>query len=198
MKASLTILDDLLPVERAYAIREEVLTQGFKDIEFMHGLYQGTNIEYRPSDIREAISAFFDGREIKMHVSAFRSGHKETSLHVNIHADNTIGAWAYVYYLSLPQDCQGGTAFWKMRGTEWQEMPTQKYIEENGISLEWIVSKWKKPEDWDMVSLAGMKFNRLILYPTEAFHSRFPLEGWGDPDDLEHARLVQVGFFDVI
>lgn len=198
MNAALTILDDFIPVERARIIREEVLTRGFKDIPFMHGLYQGTNMEYQPPDMVQSISDFFDGREIKVHVSAFRAGHKDTKLHVNIHADNTIGQWAGVYYLSLPEDCRGGTAFWKMKGTEWQEMPTQQYIEENGISLEWIVSKWTKPEDWDMISLAGMKFNRFIMYPTKTFHSRFPLQGWGEPDELEHARLVWVVFFDVL
>ena len=197
MIPSLTIIDNLLPENTALRLRREVLSQEFKDVPYMGGLYQGTNMEFAPPEIPQAISDFF-ARNIEVKVQAFRSGHEETKLHVNIHADNPISIWASVYYLNLPEDCQGGTAFYQMKETGWHDMPTQKILDESGHDLDWVRDKWVTPEDWNMTDLAAMRFNRLIIYPTKRFHSRFPLQGWGKKESPEHARLVWVSFFDLI
>lgn len=195
MIPSLTVIDNLVPDDKATQIREEVLKQGFKDIPFMGGLYQGTNMDFCPPEIPQAIANFF-GREINMKVQAFRSGHDETRLHVNIHADNPIARWAGVYYLNLPEDCRGGTAFYRMKNKGWNDMPTQPEMEAKGVDLDWVRDQWTKPQSWDLTDIASMRFNRLIIYPTQRFHSRWPLEGWGKQSNPEHARLVWVGFWD--
>lgn len=196
MIPALTIIDDFLVNEKAEEIRREALKAGFKDLQFMGGTYQGTGIEYRPPELAEAISQFFGGREIKVHVSAFRLGHKDTTLHVNIHSDNVIARWAGVYYLNPPEQCKGGTAFYKLKGVNWETMPTQDILDASGHDLDWLRDKWTNEEAWDLISLAGMKWNRFIFYPTEYFHSRYPLNGWGS--EPEESRLVWVVFFDVI
>lgn len=197
MHPALTLVDEFLPHETALRIREGALAAGFKDLHFMGGTYQGTGVEFKPPEPKKALEAFF-GSPVHIHISAFRSGHEDTKLHVNIHADNPVGRWAGVYYLNLPEDCKGGTAFWRMKETGWDEMPTQEVLDASPLNLEQVKEKWERPEDWDMVSLAGMKFNRFIFYPTPYFHSRFPLEGWGKQSDPAHARLVWVVFFDVL
>lgn len=195
MTPALTIIDHLLPDDRALEIRNTAIAVGFKDLNYMSGVYQGTCVDYRPPDMQGALEAFM-GRPIKIHMQAFRNGHKDTTLHVNIHADNVITQWAAVYYLNLPDQCHGGTAFWSMKETGWDKMPTQEIMDASGHDLEWVKDQWSKPEAWQLDSIAGMKFNRLIFYPTFYFHSRYPLQGWGE--GAEDGRLVWVCFFDVI
>lgn len=191
-QTSLIVVDDFMP--NALEIREKALAAGFKDHYYMEGTYQGTGISYNPPEIREALESFFN-KKLDFTITAFRSGHKDTKLHVNIHADNSVSDWAYVYYLNLPEDCFGGTAFYTLKEYAWDKMPTQEMLEERGKTLEWMTDKWTKPDAWQLNTVAGMKFNRMIVYPTQYFHSRFPLDGWGDADKPEHARLVNVGFF---
>lgn len=192
---ALTIIDDFLPTERALEVRSRALDAGFEDIEFMQGTYQGTGLNYNPPDMVDGLARFF-GRPVVAKVSAFRSGHEKTDLHVNIHADNVITKWAAVYYLNLPEQCKGGTAFYRLKETGWDQMPTQEQLEEKGKNLEWMLDKWTNEDAWDRETIAGMKFNRLIFYPSQYFHSRFPLKGWGATP--EEARLIWVCFFDIL
>lgn len=195
MIPALTVIDDFLPVDRAIEIRKGAIDAGFEDLKFMGGTYQGSGITYRPTDMAQAIANFFGG-PIEIHVSAFRSGHKDTTLHVNIHSDNSICAWAGVYYLNLPEQCKGGTAFYTLKETGWDTMPTQERLDASGHDLDWMKSKWTDESQWTLNSVAGMKFNRFIFYPTQYFHSRYPLQGWGEKS--EDARLVWVCFFNIL
>ncbi len=46
---------------------------------------------------------------------------------------------------------------------------------------------------WQMAGFTEAKFNRLIFYPSTAFHSRYPRHAFGTtPED---GRLVLVAFF---
>lgn len=194
MHPSLTIIDDLLPHGVALSVRESAIEAGFETIQYMGGTYQGTGLKYNPDCIKQKIEEVF-GRSLEFDKTAFRLGHKDTQLHVNIHADNVVSEWAGVYYLNLPQDCYGGTAFYTLKDTGWDTMPTQQQLDEKGLTLDWLRDKWTKEEAWNLNTVAGMKFNRLIFYPTRYFHSRFPLTGWGEEAKPCHARLVWVGFW---
>jgi hypothetical protein len=196
MIASLTIIDGLLSNERALAVRQHALDKGFQNYEYMQGVYQGTGLDCLP-DVKERISDVVGG-PIEVKIQAFRSGHEKTDLHTNIHADNPIAKWAFVYFLNLPEQCRGGTAFYRLKKTGWDTMPTQPQLDEAGLDMEWMRKAWGDESYWDLVSIAGMKFNRLIFYPTAYFHSRYPLKGWGPEEKPEEARLVQVGFFDIL
>lgn len=192
MHPSLTIIDDLLT--NAEEIREKALAAGFKDYDWMQGTYQGTGLDFNPPEIKAQIEKVFD-RSLEFEITAFRLGHKNTQLHVNIHADNVVSEWAGVYYLNPPEQCYGGTAFYTLKETGWDTMPTQEQLDKAGKNLDWLRDKWTNEDAWNLNTVAGMKFNRLIFYPTRYFHSRFPLQGWGDEDKPESARLVWVGFW---
>lgn len=192
MKTSLTIIDDFMP--NPEEIRKKALEAGFEDFPYMQGVYQGTGLNYKCPELREQIQNVFQ-RELDFHVSAFRSGGEETKLHVNIHADNSVSDFAGVYYLNLPEQCKGGTAFYTLKEYGWDEMPTEEQLKEKGKNLEWMTSKWTQPDAWELNTVAGMKFNRLIIYPTQYFHSRYPLEGWGTTP--ENSRLVWVSFWKI-
>ena len=116
MTLGLSIIDNLLPEEKALKLREDLLKSGFTDTFFMKAKYQGTNMEVPMDDIFIALSDVFS-RPVKPEMGAFRLGHKDTELHTNIHADNPVAPWACVYYLNLPEQCKGGTAFYKHKET---------------------------------------------------------------------------------
>ena len=48
-------------------------------------------------------------------------------------------------------------------------------------------------QKFNFQSLVPMKENRLVVYPSDLFHSRYPFEGWGTSQ--QDGRVVIVGFF---
>lgn len=197
MRPALNIIDDFLPQEIAQSLRDEVLESGFEDVAYMKGIYQGSNLTVSRAPLAIGISEAM-GAPVSIKMSAFRLGHKETDLHTNIHADNPISEFAAVYYMNLPQQCFGGTAFYRHKPTDWQEMPTQEQLDDAQMTIDDMRESWGKEKDWDMISLAGMRWNRMITYPTKSFHSRYPLKGWGDKASPKDCRLICALFFDIL
>lgn len=200
MTPVLTIIDDFLDANRFKQIRAEVLAKGFgtKMIrECKDGPdvpYENVQLDYMPPDFQERLPYVF-GRPLQILKQAFRLGFKDSQLHNLVHSDNCVAQIAAVYFMNLIEDCVGGTAFWRHRKHGWEMMPTQKEIDDAGYSLERLAADWQDENAWTLVSLAGMKPNRMITYPTHAFHSRFPFQGFGSKDNTEHARLIYCSFF---
>ena len=74
-------------------------------------------------------------------------------------------------------------------------MPSKEHFDAKEGSLEHFKESWSHEDDWDLITLAGMRFNRAIVYPSSYFHSRYPLKGWGDKDKPEECRLIGALFF---
>lgn len=114
-----------------------------------------------------------------------------------IHSDALYDSHALVLYLSKPEDCKGGTAFWRHKRTGFTAWPTQRQILAKGKNpqrvWEGITKDWDDLNAWEQTHLAEMKFNRAICYPTSMFHSRFPFAAFGDCP--ENGRLVFCSFF---
>jgi hypothetical protein len=71
--------------------------------------------------------------------------------------------FASTIYLNTPEECQGGTAFYTYKGSPYfREIPkhVDKYI-------------YDDHEDWKMIYLAEMKYNRMILYKQNILHSAY-------------------------
>lgn len=196
----LTLFDDFLPGKWCDKLREEILSDGF-DTELIEEAKGYAPTPYYTVNIRRDMSQMFDhigqalGQEVLPQLQAFRLGSEKSHLHNYVHADHTCASLACVYYLNRPVDCRGGTAFWRHKKFGWDQMPTQAQLDEVGYTLEEIRKDWLDKEAWEMVTLAGMKHNRLIVYPTQAFHSRWPWEGFGDTPD--NSRLIWCGFFNI-
>lgn len=199
----LTIVDDFLPVDRWRDIRAAILRDGFKTESIKEGpnlpeaTYENVNIRDIPPDFNQAITNLY-GRPIKMLKEAFRLGYKDSQLHNLVHADHCCAQLAAVYFLNPLDQCQGGTAFWRHKKFGWEMMPTQQDLDDVGYSIEEMAHDWQNSEAWEMVSLAGMRTNRIITYPTNAFHSRWPWQGFGDKSKPEEGRLVFCAFFDLV
>lgn len=201
MRPVLTIVDDFLGFDRCSAIRAEVLQRGFETEMVKEGQdlpevpYENVQMKWMPPDFLENLPYVF-GRRIAMDKQAFRLGGRNSQLHNLVHADHCCSDLASVYYLNPLYQCQGGTAFWRHKLFGWEMMPTDDQLRGVGYSIKRLAEDWHNPEAWDMVSLAGMKSDRLITYPTHAFHSRWPWEGFGDKP--ENSRLIHCSFFGLL
>lgn len=140
------------------------------------------------------------GRDIEPKLSCFRLNLKGELPHSWVHSDDICAKYASVLYLNLPEQCQGGTAFWKHNELDIDRLTSREELQRNGIDDVAFYSQmdrdWKELRFWEQVRFMPMQFNRFITYPTCLFHSRFPFEGFGDvPED---GRLIWICFYDVV
>lgn len=186
------IVDNFL--DDPMVVRNNAIQEGFTDQEFQGSTYHTVNTNI-PIEIKNKIEDVY-GTCITMHVAAFRQGKKNSPIHNLVHADNSCAKMAAVLYLNKPEDCAGGTAFWTHVKTGWDKMPSDTELQKAGYTLDSFGKEWHEKDKWKLTSICGMRFNRIVFYPTEAFHSRWPFEGFGNNES--NARLILAAFFDLI
>lgn len=160
--------------------------------EFKGHAYNGIGLAGIKDADRVIASAI--GLEVDLVMQFFRLNLADDQPTTYIHADTGVGAsHAALIYLSDPQDCRGGTAFWRHRSLGWDRLPAG--FVPNETSAKNLNTDGDDEGKWQMDSLVGMKFNRMAIYPTAMFHSRYPREAFGDTP--ESGRLIWVGFFNL-
>ena len=95
-----------------------------------------------------------------------------------IHADHTT-TWAAVCYLTPDAPLTGGTGLFRHKGQ---------------MDDEWMKEIYKDSQDmtkWDLVDFVGNKFNRLVMYRGDLFHTSMDYFG----RDIYDGRLFQTFFF---
>jgi hypothetical protein len=114
-----------------------------------------------------------------------------------IHSDAMIGDYSAILYLSLPEHCRGGTAFWRHKLYGWYMQPTLEEVE--ALGLDDTPALWDSvyqdgfiEKKWEMVDYVPMAFNRLIIFHSKRFHSRYPKESFGGA--VSDGRLIKVFF----
>lgn len=130
----------------------------------------------------------------------FRIMLKETGSRLKVHLDGHAD-WTGVLYLSSPEDCKGGTAFYRHKATgldgpaptnhlqrlgfhTWEEME-QRLIEADTLN----------PDAWEETAYVGMKYNRLVLFQgSQLFHCH--TESFGT--NKENGRMTQNFFFNEV
>jgi hypothetical protein len=106
--------------------------------------------------------------------------------------------WSAIYYLSLPEHCQGGTDFFRHKATNMDTAPVfARDRERLGMkSFDDVVDQIIKPHSrdrsqWEHIMRVPMRFNRLVLLRPWFWHTAGP--GFGQsPED---GRLIQMMFF---
>ncbi|MDH5325309.1 MAG: 2OG-Fe(II) oxygenase [Gammaproteobacteria bacterium] len=93
------------------------------------------------------------------------------------HVDDT--QFSAVMYLTLPEHCQGGTSIFR-------HIPTNSYSASCEENLDFTTA-----ESWEEIHRVEMRFNRMVVYPGQLFHSVTP-PFFGD--SIENARLSQTMF----
>lgn len=108
-----------------------------------------------------------------------------------VHADQTT-IWAGVLYLTPDAPLSGGTGLFRHKETGLEVAPKL----ENGLYNDEIMKEiYKDSQDmtkWEMTKFIGNKYNRLILYRGDIFHTSLDYFG----RDLYDGRLFQTFFFD--
>ena len=106
--------------------------------------------------------------------------------------------WSGILYLSRPEDCRGGTEFFRHKASGTDRFPlTHEELRALGYSTfleaqeKMIQREGTVEEAWEPTMTVPMRFNRLVLLRPWLWHTAGP--GFGDRP--ENARLVYLLFF---
>ena len=120
--------------------------------------------------------------QIPFSVNVTQSKDRVKIPHVDYPPETKGRGWAGLIYLNKPKECKGGTGFYTYKGQ--QVNPHQ-----SGIWDKEFVDDSIGP--WELIHLAEMKYNRMIMYPDSILHGAYDKPGYFE-DDLY--RLVQTFF----
>jgi hypothetical protein len=113
-----------------------------------------------------------------------------------IHVDPSF--WSGILYLSRPEDCRGGTEFYRHVPTGTDEVPRRiedinalGYASSSEMSHQILERDGGDRSKWERTMTVPMRFNRLVLLRPWLWHTSGP--GFGD--SIENGRLVYLMFF---
>lgn len=197
MKQAISVIDDFLP--DALAVRQFAAAHDFsKAPEFDGHSYPG----FVPVNDPRALPAFSSliseaiGARADVKIACVVAGTANFSTVQWIHADNICADYAAVLYLF---DRPGfGTAFWRMKETGFENM-SEYVLSRQGDDPTAVVGDMKgifsDKGGWERTDYVDSKFNRIVIYPSDRFHSRWPEEAFGDSP--ENCRLTIAMFLNI-
>ena len=113
-----------------------------------------------------------------------------------VHVDRA--HWSGILYLSRPEDCRGGTEFFRHRRTGTDRAPINErelaamgYASNEEVHREIIEKDSNDDSKWELTMQVPMRFNRLVLLRPWLWHTAGPAFG----DRIENGRLVYLMFF---
>jgi hypothetical protein len=113
-----------------------------------------------------------------------------------IHIDQS--HWSGILYLSRPEDCSGGTEFYRHKRTQTDRVPMDAeslkkvgYSSYEELQHDILDKDALDRSNWEHTMTVPMRFNRLVLLQPHYWHTSGP--GFGDT--LENGRLVYLMFF---
>lgn len=170
------VLDDFLKFPEEY--RAMALDQSFKRIDFGHIAFNGIALAPLTIGLPRLLQRRFP--HLVPELSVFRrspAGQKEPNF---IHCDIELGEWTAILYLN-PRPMPGdGTDFWEHAETHEIRGTAENAVEK--MKDRSRVFRWRHIK---------AKFNRVVMFPADLFHSRALYDNYGSGDD---ARLIQVVF----
>ncbi|HEX5238632.1 MAG TPA: DUF6445 family protein [Sphingomicrobium sp.] len=103
-----------------------------------------------------------------------------------------------ILYLSRPEDCCGGTEFFRHRRTNTDRVPmtieelkSLGYDSYKQMHRDIVLKEGLDRSKWEHTMSVPMRFNRLVLLQPQYWHTSGP--GFGD--NVENGRLVYLMFF---
>lgn len=209
----LHIIDDFVSDPAAY--RRHALSLPFHQQRYAGQNYPGAQTDgYDCQHIMERIATTL-GRDIKFMSpdnGSYRLSYANALARTDIHVDNESGDnfnfYAGVLYLNPPEQCQGGTTFWRHRATGWRRRPLEADVRAAGYpSFRHFQKRWlpnvavqkfndlrQRRDAWQALLQVPMRHNRLIIYRGHYFHSISNVFG----STLADGRLVQLFFFELV
>jgi len=135
--------------------------------------------------------------KIKVILPAVRKATQYLDTNWGIHSDLYVGTeespqYAAVFYISQNENDLNGTALWRHKELGYRmsrNLPKDKVMELSDRDYNDI-------DKWELSSVVGGIENRLVSYPAEYFHSKFPSKAWGATQ--KDCRIVFVLFYSVV
>ncbi len=132
-----------------------------------------------------------ENKRIENILSFFRIATDELDTDWRIHCDSIINGQlplrAIVLYMSEPGlDELNGTALWEHKELGCS-LPVDQLTSKKYDDL--ILNESNKLDNWKLNTVIGYKKNRLVSYPSNYFHSKYPNKSW------EKGRKVFVMFY---
>lgn len=194
---NLIVVDDFY--RDPHRVRQQALACAYSDVRAMN--YPGFQSDscYPAEAIKKAFERFIDEDLVMDEKSStfgrFRLMYSSTGSRLTIHTDSQ-SDWTGLIYLNLPEQCRGGTAFYRHKSTGLHGLPTEEEAQSVGEDVKDIESRTvgrdtQNLDAWDVVMFAAMRFNRLVLFRGYQFHSHTC--SWGDSPTT--GRLTQNFFF---
>jgi len=200
MQTSLIIIDDFLA--NPYEFREAALKLNYPHLD-KSTYFPGRNSEKRVrlEGVDEVVGKIIGEKLIPTPGTGygkFRIALEGDEGEGDIHIDES--HWSGILYLNLPEQCQGGTDFFRHIPTNSERAPiNREEMRAMGVSSPqelWdklIKAHSKDRSKWERVMTVPMRFNRLVLLRPWLWHTASP--GFGD--SLETGRLVYLLFWNV-
>lgn len=174
---SITVIDNFIPDAEQY--REAALKLDYRSYKFDHCTFHGIAVTALSGRFLGALIEAFP--QFKPTLTFFRKsplGQPEPNY---IHTDIDMGKMSAILYLNENPPKEDGTLFWEHSATKTIGSTVPHLRSREGDST----------EGWTLYRRVEAKFNRLLLFPSDYFHSRAIAENWGEGDD---ARLTQIAF----
>ncbi|WP_119717975.1 DUF6445 family protein [Cognatilysobacter tabacisoli] len=197
MPTSLLVVDDFL--DQPQVLREAALQLEYPE---QQGAFPGRNSEERIEldGLLPHVSRLVGERLKPIEPSGSHAKFRITLAsdvgRGKVHVDP--GYWSGVLYLSRPEDCRGGTDFFRHRRTNTdrrpmnpQELAALGYASIDQAHADIVERDGLDERCWETTMSVPMRFNRLVLLRPWLWHTA----GAGFGDRLENGRLVYLMFF---
>lgn len=201
-------MKNLIVIDNFYsdpmAVREIALEENYQDVRLLnypglqseHAFYNNRMIQ----KFQESIGAVIDPDVEVLTFGKFRFMTSESGSRIKVHVDG-LAEWTGIVYLNPPEQCEGGTVFYrhKVTGLEGPPAPFEmiNYGFQSALDFERQIIETQSLDmtQWQETSFIGMRFNRLVLFRgNEMFHSH--THGFGET--FENSRLTQNFFFNTV
>ncbi|BDT68307.1 hypothetical protein os1_24890 [Comamonadaceae bacterium OS-1] len=206
----LLVIDDFLDDPLAFRAQALALCRQRTQL-LANGVFPGVQTAAQPMDAAMQRIADALGRTVKWDSpdhGALRVSLATDEARADVHVDSPTLPHIFggVLYLSLPEDCQGGTSFYRHRATGLARRPEAADVQAGGFASLLDFQKrhlppnklqpfaqWRAQREgrWEWLFEVPMRFNRLVVFRSDYFHAVSELFG----NQPENGRLVQLFHF---
>ncbi|KFL37740.1 DUF6445 family protein [Arenimonas donghaensis] len=197
MPTTTIIVDDFF--DSAAQLREAALRMDYPDVQ---GKFPGRNSQQRLQleGLDQEVSRLVGEPLVSMPPpqahGKFRIATAGDVGSAKVHVDTA--HWSGILYLSRPEDCRGGTEFFRHRATNSDRGPisdeearAQGYASARQMISDILERDTMNDAAWELTMRVPMRFNRLVLLRPWLWHTAG--EAFGD--SLENGRLIYLMFF---
>ena len=179
---TLPYTNDTSVIHNYPGLRSTIKLNSFNVMSVLKYLFKFYNIDMKIENIEKSL----------YHFNLMKSDKELNKLQTYPHIDG-IGGFAGIVYLNKPEECNGGTAFYRYKKTKTEKPETMMQFNKilNSINTTYKNYIIDSNEDWDIIFKLSMKFNRVVFYPNDVFHSAYIKRN----DYLKYYRHTQTYFF---